>query len=211
MPASVGTRPTKLILQESYITNMCKAHRAGLTQSSVMSTTDFIDRDGDVEMQEAGPSEPSTVTSGHKREDSGYAATKKAAPIDRFVTDEASWNKYVSDVGQMYYLRPEMWGRELDAEGFGNINVGSFVGDLANDVHPLFAHDRFILENFVTNTNSNLWRDLEPALRLASRMLLSPPVMAFLRKVTFEARSQTQSRDEYTSWRILVSLLTKLK
>jgi hypothetical protein len=106
----------------------------------------------------------------------------------------------------MYYLRPEMWGRELDAEGFGKINVDSSVGDLANDVHPLFGRDRFILEDFVTNTNSNLWRDLEPALRLASRMLLSPPVMAFLRKVTFEARSQMQSRDEYTSWRILTSV-----
>jgi hypothetical protein len=144
-----------------------------------MPTTEHIDSDGDVEMLDAGSSEPpSTVTSGHKREDPGYVDS-----TGRFTTDEAFWDSYVSDVGQMYFLK--IWATERDAEGFGNINVCSSVGDLPNDVHPLFARQRWILEDFVTNSDSNVWRDLELALRLASRMLRSPPVMAFLCKVKF--------------------------
>jgi hypothetical protein len=49
----------------------------------------------------------------------------------------------------------------------------------------LFARDHLILEDFLTNTDSNLWHDLEPAMRLASHMLGNAPVMAFLRKVKF--------------------------
>jgi hypothetical protein len=59
----------------------------------MMPTTERIDRDGDVKMQDSTLSKPrTTIESKYTREDSGYAdaTTASAAPTGRYVTDYGS-------------------------------------------------------------------------------------------------------------------------
>jgi hypothetical protein len=106
---------------------------------------------------------------------------------DPFRCNDATWNNYVAAIGTQFLLRP--WVDEslvLDETGYGKITpILSSEDSLQNDIHPLFAPDRFPLEDFTSVNGSRLWIDLQPALRLASRMLVSAPVRTFLHKVKF--------------------------
>lgn len=116
--------------------------------------------------------------------------SKLPIPIDNREPDldDKTRKKYVNETGTAMVLRPWLiLNKELDAEGYGEIRLRRRLprGDLQNDIHPLFAPARFPLEDFTASSDSKLWKDLEPALRLASRLLLSAPSMEFFRKLKY--------------------------
>jgi hypothetical protein len=120
--------------------------------------------------------------------DASDIAVTSTSTSKRFDCDQTTWAQYVAETGVQFLLRPSNgpWGSLLTTKGFDEIPLSAaFQGDLQNDLHPLSSADRFRLEEFTTDAGNSLWCDLQPSLRLASKMMTSAPVMAFLRKVKF--------------------------
>lgn len=96
----------------------------------------------------------------------------------------AMWARCVAHIGDSPILTP--WhGHEdiLDSLGYGELADKSLpVANLKNSIHPLISTRAFIEDSYDITAQSRLWDGLRPALQLASRMLISAPVMAILRR-----------------------------
>ncbi|KAF2026891.1 hypothetical protein EK21DRAFT_92017 [Setomelanomma holmii] len=62
---------------------------------------------------------------------------------------------------------------------------GNPTGDLTNPIHAMFASTNWPMEQFTGNSDSELWKAIEPVLRLASRMITSRAALSFFRRIRF--------------------------
>jgi hypothetical protein len=104
-----------------------------------------------------------------------------------FALANDSWNEYVTYTGTQFLLRANTeWDPVFESGGYGEVDpCGLPLSALQNEVHALFAPDRFLLEDLVSELETDLWQDLKPALQLASRLLLSAPVMEYFRTIKY--------------------------
>ena len=129
--------------------------------------------------------------SGKRKRSDGFCPPNKAikltsAPHHRgdLRCNDADWHAYVNHRPSELNITP--WMKKVRQMGFDDIYLhGPRMGDLTNAIHPVFAPANFPLEDFVSNPTSDLWKTLEPALRLASRMLTSKAALAFFRRLRF--------------------------
>lgn len=104
-----------------------------------------------------------------------------------FNCSEAQWETYLR-VGSDNTNLTAYWDEAINACGYGEVSMyGPLYGTLTTHVHPLFAAENWILEDFGTaeGMGSEAWKLLEPILQLATNFLLSKPSLAFFRKLRF--------------------------
>jgi hypothetical protein len=105
---------------------------------------------------------------------------------------QAEWNRSLYFVGTdfetLQWDRPEK-ERILHMTGYGSEwpswQPAPSVSNLRNPIHQLFSRDQFVVDTRDDFLQDRLWDGLMPALRLASRMLTSPPVLAFLYRIHY--------------------------
>jgi len=102
------------------------------------------------------------------------------------------WNRSLYFIGTDFETL--QWGRSgeeqiLHMTGYGSEwpswRPAPSASNLQNPVHQLFSRDRFIVDTKDESFQNRLWDGLMPALRLASRLLTSPPVLAILYRIHY--------------------------
>jgi hypothetical protein len=118
--------------------------------------------------------------------------TPTSPVIKRFDCPDSDWNRYLTQGWEnvVWNKDPEAWAEDLNEAGCGQAELPDpHLGDLVNQVHPMFAR-----LNWVQGFSEDLWEVLLPSLKLASKMLLSEPALAFFRRVLFSIEKKTESR-----------------
>lgn len=111
------------------------------------------------------------------------------APNNKFDCSDDQWTKCVAFEGSFLIAPWNGWEDKINASGYGTLATEDLSqSDLANAIHPLFLPDQFIWAEALPEID--LYRKIQPAMTLASRMLLSAPVMAFLRRVRYGSEVQ---------------------
>jgi hypothetical protein len=106
--------------------------------------------------------------------------------------EPADWDQYLTQGWKcvLWNNDPEGWAKYLEQAGCGQAKLGGpEFGNLNNDIHPIFAR-----KNWVQGIDDSLWEILSPALRLASKLLLSKIALAFFRQVLFGVECQAGKR-----------------
>lgn len=114
---------------------------------------------------------------------------------NRFDCSDADWNRYLTQGWDnvVWNKDPEAWAEALEQAGCGRVELPEpRMGDLDIQVHPIFAR-----LNWVQAMSNDLWEVLLPSLRLASKLLLSQPAMAFFRQIQFGIEQKTVSGRTY--------------
>jgi hypothetical protein len=116
----------------------------------------------------------------------------------RFDCLDSDWNTYLTQGWDnvVWNKEPEAWAEELDQAGCGQVELPDpSMGDLDNQVHPIFAR-----LNWVQGFSNDLWAVFLPSLRLASKMVLSEPALAFFRRVQFGVEKKTNFGRTYLDY-----------
>lgn len=107
---------------------------------------------------------------------------------------DADWDKYITQGwNSVLWNRPDhgAWKEVLDKAGYGREAAmpDPQKGDLANDIHHIFARTHWI-----QGVSDEIWDIISPALRLASKMLVSKAALAFFRQVRFGSKRRGGGR-----------------
>ena len=114
---------------------------------------------------------------------------------------QVEWNRSLYFIGMDFETL--QWNRAEDERLLHGIDYGSewlswrpppSVSNLQNPVHQLFSRERFIVDTEDESLQDKLWDGLMPALQLSSRLLTSPPVLAFLNRIHY-GREEELSHD----------------
>ena len=69
---------------------------------------------------------------------------------------------------------------ELQRAGFGEVRLpGPACGDLPPGIHPILAPENWIREDFYCKPNNSLLAELQPALRLVTKLLTTQSVVGW--------------------------------
>ncbi|KAH7083847.1 hypothetical protein FB567DRAFT_447096, partial [Paraphoma chrysanthemicola] len=110
------------------------------------------------------------------------AKATKAIPKS-FTCNENDWNNYLRHGSDQANLQRSIWTVVLDDSFCGELDSNSPFGTLTTQIHGLYRPNNWILENFPNNTNK--WRIIESALKLATQLLTSAPAMVFFRRLKY--------------------------
>jgi len=109
-----------------------------------------------------------------------------------------NWNRILNHGVDQIELTQATWNPKLTHCGCGDIDLGGpETGTLTRPIHPLYQTGNWILEDFPHN--GEVWRLVEPALRLASEVLETEAAMTFFRRIMYST-SRTISRRTYLEY-----------
>jgi len=132
-------------------------------------------RDGSQKVVDKSPTASDNTTPTH---------TQPKPNPKRYDCSNDDWKKHLNHEADQIERTQNIWNVRLKECGCCDIDLGGpETGTLVTPIHPLYRPERWIFEDFPND--SNLWRQIEPALKLASEIIESEPAMSFFRRIMY--------------------------